>query len=138
MAGKICQTYLLTLNNAVLSTLSSAFRVRLYSNNKTPAVGDAVGAYTECAFAGYAAIALALPPVTTWDAGNSKYVNSFLANIYTYTGGATSGNIYGYYVTDGGGNLTWAELLAGAPLVLSPAAPNLSISPVLDGALNEF
>jgi hypothetical protein len=136
MSGKVVKQGLALYNNGILGIMTSgAWYVGLFTTNYTPVVTDTLSVYTaiEASWAGYSRQILNTTPVTSWDAVNSQYVNQFLAIAFTYTGGSTSGNNYGYFVIDPFGNLNWAELLGSpAPYNLSPSAPTLTINPILD------
>jgi hypothetical protein len=104
-------------------------RIHLYSNNITPARGDAVGAYTESAWAGYPATGI----IAAWTASaltagdQPAFTNSGLLSFGPNTSGSSQ-NVYGYYMTDSTSAVfLGGERFAGAPIVL-PTAVALSFS----------
>lgn len=107
-------------------------RLHLFSNNHTPAAGDTVSAYTECAFSGYSYVTM-----TTW--GTPATVTSGLARMeevqhdFTWDGTGSPGDIYGYYVTDpSSGDLLWAERYGSAPFSPTLSQPTFSVLPRMD------
>jgi hypothetical protein len=99
----------------------TGIRLRLFSNNHTPAANDVLANYTEATFAGYAAVALADPGASTLS-GNVATV-TFAAATFTCTSG--SQNIYGWYLTDSGNTkLYYAQADPAAPVTVSSAGLN--------------
>ena len=103
--------------------LATAWTMRLYGNNKTPAGGDVAANYIEIAGGGYAAL-----PIVPANWGYDVTTNPFpvatynSAFIWTFTGAINApGTIYGYFVTrNSDGKLMLAERFASA---LVPFAP---------------
>lgn len=105
------QEYILNL------LLNQNLKLKLYSNNHTPAVGDTVGSLTEVTGGGYTEVTLTFanwsvvagpPAVATYD----DYQDFLFTGP---TGGP--GTIYGYYITDNGETqLIWEERFPTVPL----------------------
>ena len=115
---------------AALQTYLNGLTLRLYLNNHVPADSDTVSSYTEANFTGYAAIAL-----TSW--GTAFLNGSNLGEIdhptqtFTQTGTGTTCMVYGYYVTDGSGNLIWAELNSAGPFNMNASGLTYTVAPIL-------
>lgn len=130
---------LVTPNSADLTILqlflNQGLVLRLFSNNHVPVKGDTAAAYTEVAGGGYAAISL---PYASWTISTIGSVNqgNFAQQIFTFTGPTNApGTIYGYYVTDSGGNLLWAEQFPAAQVPFSPVLnSSIAISPHYEAA----
>lgn len=89
----------------VNKTSNSDLVLRLYTNNYTPLETDTVSNYTEASGNGYAAITLT---GSSWSiAEGNPATATFAQQTFTFTGAL--GNVYGYYVTRGDGELMWAE-----------------------------
>ena len=87
-------------------------KLRLYTNNHTPAKGDTISNYTECAIAGYSAITLT---GASWSIATvaTTTTATYATQTFNFTG---SGTVYGYYVTDNAGSVVlWAELFTTGP-----------------------
>jgi hypothetical protein len=106
---------LVVVNTAKVSLLQNlvapfnTFTLRLFVNNHTPASPDTASNYTEASFPGYAAIA-----VNAWGnaAFNASSQGQTTETVRTFTQTSVPGSpqtVYGYYITDAGGNLQWAE-----------------------------
>jgi len=100
------------------------YKARLYTNNHTPVHTDAIGAFTEAAWAGYTSQTL-----SPWGAASvSASVASSLGPVVVFNN--TSGgsvNTYGYFATDAGNTTAYfAELFAGAPISI-PTGLGLSL-----------
>jgi hypothetical protein len=106
----------------VLTTmLTPDLTMRLYSNDKTPANGDTVAAYTEISGGGY----LNKPLVfAEWDisGGTPSAAVYDSPQVWIFTGPLDAPNtIYGYFVTrDTDGKLMWAERFPSANVPFSP------------------
>jgi hypothetical protein len=71
--------------------------LRLYRNNKTPAVGDGASQYVEANFTGYASVEL-IPE--TWEiVSGDPPVASYPRQQFQSTVNQTKQEIYGYYIT---------------------------------------
>lgn len=93
-----------------------AYEVGLYKNDWTPVVGDTIAAVTPADFGGYSGRIV----LNAWDTGGIVFTTPraiVLHPFVTWTADGTSTNdIYGYYVTTGGGVLLWAERRVDAPI----------------------
>lgn len=114
------------LQQIVANLFGAGIRLRLYSNNYTPADNSALGNFTEATFSGYAAAAPSMSAAA--EVANKASSNDSLARVFSHNGGGVSNTIYGYYVTvlGGGGDLLWAERFP-APIVMSAAGSTISI-----------
>lgn len=127
MSLVICRTGLV----AVVQQLKAYFNtltLRLYQNNHTPADTDTAASYTEATFAGYAAVALG-----SW---SNAFLNSDnygetdeTTRVFTCTGSSPANTIYGYYITDGSGNLIWAEINPAGSFLINTAAQTYTVLP---------
>lgn len=107
--------------------LGSSSKLKLFTNNHTPAVADTIASYTEATFGGYAEIALDAWAAATYAAGVATILETL--RIWTYSGTPTN-VIYGYYVTNSGGTqLRWAELAAGGPYTINTVGQILAVQP---------
>jgi hypothetical protein len=109
------------LTDLIAGATFGALRVRLFSNNYTPDNAMVIGSFTECTFAGYAAVAPAgwTVPVVAAHLATSQ------ANPVTFTITAGTQNVYGYYVTNVAGTVVYfAERDPAAPVVLAAAGTN--------------
>ncbi len=100
--------------------------MHLYSNNHTPTPADVIGAYTEAAFGGYAAVALSSPWTPGAIVGNAIPIVAAAA-VFTQSSGPND-TVYGYYLTDAANNLFAAELLSGGPFAFSGAGTSLTVT----------
>jgi hypothetical protein len=100
--------------------LAGPLTLRLYGNDKTPAHGDSVGAYTEIAGGGYVAKPLLFANwvITSGEPATGTYPTQTFA----FTGPINApGTIYGYYVTlDSDGSLQWAQRFPSASVPFAP------------------
>lgn len=113
------------LNDATPDNL----KLKLYTNNKTPAKADTVANYTESTATGYAAKTLT---GTDWTYASNAGVTtaSFAAQTFTYTAAET---VYGYYVTNNAGTtLMWAELFSSVFNIPSGGG-SITITPKFTG-----
>lgn len=100
----------------------------LFKNDYTPDNDTILTDFTEADFTGYASQAIpATWALTTVIAGRAFTSNAPM--VFLCTGGATPNNIYGYWITDGSGNLIFAERFASAPLVMDTAGQTISVTP---------
>lgn len=103
--------------NALISFLSTLV-LRLYVNNRgTPLVTDTAANYTEATFTGYAALNLTSWGTAFLNANNQGEVDEILRT-FTRTSTGTVQTVYGYYLTDGSGNLVDVQqgLAGGVPI----------------------
>lgn len=108
-------------------TTPTNVELRLYTNNLTPAYGDAVASYTESSAAGYAAFTLT---GTNWTVAttSSTTIANFAQQTFSYS---TSESVYGYFVTSASkGQVLWAERFSGAvPFNIPSGGGTVSITP---------
>lgn len=102
------QTNAKTMLNLIKSGQLTGSILRLFQNNYTPLDTDTAANFTQATFTGYAAITL-----NTWGTpftnGSNKAEVDEIIRTFTQTGVGVTNTVYGYYVTDGSGNLLWAE-----------------------------
>jgi hypothetical protein len=101
---------------------SFALTMHLYQNSFSPYDAMTIGMFTESTFGGYSALA-----ITGWATPtfvSPRAVMNASALLWTATGSGLPQNVYGYYVTDGAGNLIFAQYDPNAPVVLvNPGDP---------------
>lgn len=101
-------------------TSAPAPKIRLFTNNHTPAVGDALAAFTQCTLPGYADATIT---PSSWTGSSTGGTSTYTYPNVTFTFTANSGGttIYGVVVYDAtAGKGTYAFLLDTAYAV--PAA----------------
>ncbi len=94
--------------------LSANRRLKLYTNNKTPAEGDLLADYTEAVGNGYSDKQLL---IANWiyDLDENDARASYPEQEFIFTGAVS---IYGYYITDDPATkVLWAERFSDAPWV---------------------
>jgi hypothetical protein len=100
--------------------------LHLFQNNYVPVLSDVVGNYTEATFSGYAS------QNPTWGAafinGSTQAEIDAGALTFTRSAGASSNTIYGIYVLDSGGVLTYAERFP-APVSMATAGDAIVYTP---------
>jgi len=102
-------------------------KLKLYTNDKSPAEGDVAGDYTEAAGSGYAEKAIA---GANWTVANAGGVTTaeYAEQEFTFSGAL--GNVYGYFIVGAtSGILLWAERFAGAPFDVKGATTPIKITP---------
>ena len=107
MAEAICQGGLVALTQQWKAFLNTCV-LRLYKNNHTPAPTDTAASYTQADFTGYAAINLVAWGDAYLNAGFVGQIDE-INRTFTQTAVTTTCLVYGYYITDGFGNLIYAE-----------------------------
>lgn len=127
MSLVICRTGLV----GVVQQLKAYFNtltLRLYQNNHTPVDTDTAANYTEATFSGYSAIALG-----SW---SNAFLNSDnygetdeTTRVFTCTVAAPANTIYGYYITDGSGNLIWAEINPAGSFLINTIGQTYTVLP---------
>lgn len=101
--------------------------VHLYTNDYTPVVTSVAGDFAEPAWPGYAA-----QPIGGWDGPNFAAGQAFSTdtpNVWTraeFPGSLV--NVYGYYVTDAGGTVLFAERFADAPVAFPAEGWSFNLS----------
>ena len=102
--------------------------LRLYQNNITPADSDTAGTYTESTFTGYASITLT---GASWNAASAGSI-AYSAQQTITCSGASSQNVYGYYITQvTSGTLMWSERDASAPFAIANIGDAVKITPAI-------
>lgn len=102
--------------------------LRLFKNNITPADSDTAGTYTESTFTGYAAIGLT---GGSWNAASGGSISYSAQQTFTCSG-ASSENVYGYYLTQSvSGILMWSERDASAPFAIANSGDAVKITPTI-------
>jgi len=97
-------------------------KLRLFTNNVTPADTDTVSTYTECTASGYAPISLTGGTWTYTTQGNEA---DYATQTFTLTSSAT---VYGYYVTDSAGTtLIFSEAFSNGPYNI-PANGSIAVT----------
>lgn len=107
-----------------------SFEMRLFKNNLTPDLDTVVGDFTECDFSGYLAIGLSWGAVTINGDDNAEMVA--LVASFTHDGGATSNNVYGWYLVGGVGGteyLAFCERFVDAPRSMAGATDVINVTP---------
>lgn len=113
------------LSTMLGKTAIETLRLRLYSNDKTPAETDTPASYTEATGGGYANVALTAASWTVTE--GAPTLAAYPTVTFTFTGGI--GNIYGYYVTgDTSNKVRWAERFSDAPYEVQAAGDQISIT----------
>lgn len=123
----------------ILSQLcvSYGWRMQLYQNNYTPVQGSTLADFVEADFSGYtgpqAIIGWSTPTIVS---GHAKSLANMIQ--WTFGGGVTTNNIYGYYViSNTSGQLVFAERDPGAPKLMQPGSPPYQVIPAFTG-ISEF
>lgn len=112
-----------------LSDLNT-YILRLYVNNHTPSVGDVTGDYTEPSGTWYAPITMGswgTPFINPSDQGEVDEI----IRIWTVAGTPSAEQVYGYFVTDGSGNLLWAETNPAGPQLMDTVGQTYSVLPIM-------
>lgn len=121
---------ILLLKYMLNHTSPTDVKLKLFSNNQTPAEADVLADYTESTAAGYASKTLT---GSSWSVANSSGVTTatYAQQTFTFTTAAT---IYGYYVTNNGAtSLLWAERFTGAPVSIPSSGGVLNVTPTFTG-----
>lgn len=113
---------LLELERSYLNTLT----YRLYTNNYTPDGAMTAGSFDELA-AGYGYVGDTPGfPAATLVGSDAQVVGASMT--WTFTGVPTVPTIYGYYVTEPGGAVVYAER-APAPFTITAAGQTYTVTP---------
>lgn len=109
--------------------LNGTVKYRLFTNNLTPSLGDAIGAYTEATWTGYAAVSQTFSDYTI--NGVSGHNGFAIAPPVTFNNsGGSPQNAYGYYVTDSGNTILLASARFDSAPVVVPAGGSTQVVPV--------
>ena len=127
MAGMLVnQGETIMLEALVNKTAPQSLVLKLFTNDKTPAEGDAAGAYTEASGNGYASVALT-PASWTTAAGAPSQVE-YPQVTFTFTGAL--GSVYGYFIVQTtSGLLVAAERFSDGPYVIVNNGDQIKITP---------
>lgn len=102
--------------------------LRLFTNNKTPAEGDAASDYTEAAGFGYSPITLT---GSNWGAASEGDPSSIAHPEQTFAFNGALGNVYGYFLTQvTSGLFVLAELFPGGP-INAQANVEIAVTPTI-------
>lgn len=105
-------------------------KLKMYTNDQTCTEGSVIGAFTECAVAGYTQKTLA---TGTWVVSTATNITtaSYAEQEFLPT---TAVSCYGYMVTNSAGSvLIWAERFTGAPFVIPAGGGSIKITLNLTG-----
>lgn len=105
--------------------VNDTLTLKLYSNNRTPALSDTAGSYTEVSGGGYADIDL-LPAGWNTAGGEPGEAEYNVAQDFNFTGATSApSTIYGYYVVNSDGVLMWAERFSADSIPFVPESGSL-------------
>lgn len=115
--------------DAFLVGVGGAYTYHLYQNNVSIVSGTTVLTdFVEATFSGYGTGLV----VGSWNAStwvDPRAIADAAPLYWTHNGGATSNLIYGYFVTDGGGLLAWAEVNPSGPITINAAGQTYAVIP---------
>lgn len=126
MTLKIPDAGELVILNQLRAQWGSALFIELYRNDYTPVDGTVLANLTVANYSGYAH-----QNATGWTAAATvSAVASTTADPKTFTVGAggVGNSVYGYYVTDAGGALMWAERDANPPVGMNVNGDNYTVT----------
>lgn len=111
-------------------------RVQLYQTNITPTSATTLATFTaggvEANYSGYTSQSIF---TTDWtpaiDDGTGRALSTNILKIFLNTTGVVGNNIYGYWITDPGGNLLWCERFGAAPIDMNSAGKTFYWLPLL-------
>lgn len=98
----------------------SPMKLRLYSNNRTPVVGDVLADYTQVSGGGYSEINLSAANWTVTAGSPSVALYSALQEFSFSTFISPPGTIYGYYIVDSDNVLILAERFPEGSVPFAP------------------
>ncbi len=111
------------------AVVSLGRKVHLYANDVHPSREHDLKAFQEVTGGGYAPVELAADDWVVREDGKLCVATRPPVK-WAFTSGV--GNIFGYYVTDAGGALLWAERLAPAPFLAANPGDKLRIALAFD------
>jgi hypothetical protein len=117
----------LALEMIVNKTAPTNLTVKLFKSNTTPAESDVAGTYTESTFTGYASQALT---AGTWGVAAAGTI-TYGAQLTFTCSGASSENVYGYYVVNAGGTLLYSERDGSAPFAIANSGDAVKLTPTI-------
>lgn len=129
MALKINNAAEVTLLGYIMAGLGAGCRLRLFRNDYTPTDTDTLANFQEAQFPGYLAPTLAAWGAPASSGGVAQVTHP--AQTFTRGAGGSGDSIYGYMVTDGAGNLLWAERDPAAPVNMNGQGNTYTVTPVL-------
>lgn len=104
-------------------------QIHLYQNNYTPQNTDTILNYTEADFSGYPGYIPLAFGAAFINGANQGEIDSPTVN-WTHNGGPDANTVYGVYVTDAMGLLTFAESF-GVPVVMALVGNTIAYTPKL-------
>lgn len=117
------------LEYIVAKSSPTALTLRLYTNDvDLLSEGFSSGDFTEADASGYVAVAL---PGANWSVATTSGISTATyATSVTFNLGSGQ-DVYGYYVTDAGGSVMWAEEFPSAPFRLPSGGGQIVVRPQL-------
>lgn len=120
------------LRRALNVNAADDVKIHLYTNNKVPAEGDVLGAYTEATAAGYPAGGIALAGAS-WTIGTIANTTTAEYSQVSFDFTAAEPSIYGYYVTNNASTiLLWAERFSDGPYAIPSGGGSVKITPKIE------
>ena len=114
------------LEALVNKTAPQSLTLKLFTNDKTPAEGDAANAYTEATGNGYASVTLTPASWTATPGAPSQVEHPQVT--FTFTGAL--GSVYGYFLVQAvSGLLVAAERFSDGPYVIVNNGDQIKITP---------
>jgi len=118
------------LQNILNKTAPQDGRLKLYTNNITPAETDTEASYTEAAGFGYADILFS--PASWTITPGAPTSAAYPQQTYTFTGAL--GNVYGYYVVQTtSGKILFAERFSTGPFNIVNNGDQIKVTPQFTG-----
>ena len=118
------------LQNILNKTAPQDGRLKLYTNNITPAETDTEASYTEAAGFGYADILFS--PASWTITPGAPTSAAYPQQTYTFTGAL--GNVYGYYVVQTtSGKILFAERFSTGPFNMVNNGDQIKVTPQFTG-----
>jgi len=113
------------LQNILNNVAPQNGRLKLYTNNITPAETDTEATYTEAAGFGYASILLAAGSWTITPGAPTQA--AYPEQTFTFSGAL--GNVYGYFVVqDTSGKILFAERFSTGPFLIANAGDQIKVT----------
>jgi len=111
---------------AFLQSTLDTYTLHLFVNNYTPLVTSVTANFTEPSGSWYSPIALVSWGTAFVNGSNQGEIDEVIRQ-WTAGGTVVSESVYGYFVTDSGGLLVWAELNPAGPQPMSMAGQTYSV-----------
>jgi len=99
-------------------------RLRLYTNDVTPAQNSVFSTFTEASGFGYSGVTLVGSSYTVVSGVTASYPQQ------TFTFSGALGKVYGYFVT-GGVTLGWAERFTNGPYNVANSGDQIKLTPTM-------